>query len=129
MPTPDETATFLRNLADPDNNASPPAAEAETVATRAETEPVDEEGKLADLLSLTRDSRSADAGTTNSANSPKFLRKVGRNVTGATSDSPAKTKPAKRFADRVDDVAKKVTGARVQGAERQMGPATNESTD
>lgn len=120
LPTPDETETFLRNLADPDNNARPPAGEAEADGTGVES--AVPQNRVASLPTGLV-SPSADDKT---ANSPKFLRKVGRNVTGATSDSSAEARPRQR----IDDVAKKATDRGSQRAENKDGdPPTNKSTD
>lgn len=107
VPTPDETATFLRNLADPDNNASP-AAESE-----------EEEELVLSTLAYDDSKTSHRERTTTRAASER--------------DERAK-KPAKRFADRINDVAKKVTDGGSEGPEKKRRgehhPRThNESTD
>ena len=80
VPAPQETATFLRNLADPDNNQRPEAEEGD------------------DALSTLADDDSETP----------YL-KPNRTGAASESDAPAKKQPGQRFADRVNDVVKKVT--------------------
>ncbi len=115
VPAPDETATFLSNLADPDNNASPPPVEVKPVVTAAKTT-VEEEDKPAILSSLKSNFPSGDDETTNF---PKFLPKVKRNVTGATPDFSAETERGQRVTERIKDVVEKATDGGSQRAEKK----------
>ncbi len=81
VPAPQETATFLRNLADPDNNQRPEAEEGD------------------DALSTLTDDDDSETS---------YL-KPNRTGAASESDAPAKKQPGQRFADRVNDVVKKVT--------------------
>lgn len=71
--------------------------------TKLVTKPVDEVGKLPVLSTLADDA------------SETLLPNLKRNTTGAASgddesDAPAKERPGQRFAERINDVVKKVTG-------------------